>query len=67
MVRALEDGLFKLSDFAGEASQEGWIFERFYASSSLVCLVGLWERIKELNGGKWGRLLNAAESLMNVD
>ncbi|KAJ7874562.1 hypothetical protein B0H14DRAFT_2343664, partial [Mycena olivaceomarginata] len=79
IVRALEDGPSKLSDFAGEASQEGWIFGRngpvyedFEVIGWFLCLKfaglpGLWERIKELNRGKWGRLLNAAESLMNVD
>ncbi|KAJ7314613.1 hypothetical protein DFH08DRAFT_1087194 [Mycena albidolilacea] len=78
-VRAIEAGLIELSDFVGAESHEGWVFGKdgpAYADFELLRLFlwlkiagfpGAWDRIKELNGAKWGRLFIAAEPYINIE
>lgn len=78
MLLALEGGLSKFSRMVEGASTKGWIFGQdgpTYADFALAGwflwlkvagLPGVWERVKELNEGKWGRLLAAADPYMTV-
>ncbi|KAF8190222.1 hypothetical protein K438DRAFT_1592458, partial [Mycena galopus ATCC 62051] len=78
MLHVLDVGLTELSDFAGEASREGWIFGKdgpayedfelvgWFFWAKIAGLPDLWERIKA-HDAKWSRLFTAAEPYMAID
>ncbi|KAJ7264054.1 hypothetical protein B0H12DRAFT_1068853 [Mycena haematopus] len=78
MIRAFEVALTKLSDFAGEANPQGWVFGKdgpayedfelvgWFFWAKVAGLPGLWERVQGLNYGKWSTLFSAAEPYMSI-
>ncbi|KAJ6489816.1 hypothetical protein C8R45DRAFT_991877 [Mycena sanguinolenta] len=78
MIGAFEVALAGLSDFVGEANDQGWVFGKdgpayedfelvgWFIWAKVAGLPDLWERIKELNDAKWSKLLSAVEPYMSV-
>ncbi|KAJ7758280.1 hypothetical protein B0H16DRAFT_1535682 [Mycena metata] len=78
-VQTLVDALTALAGLTADKNPEGWVFgavEPVYEDFELVGLFmwlkvgglpGLWERIKDLNNGRWGALLAAAQPYMEID